>query len=400
MWNSETDRDVELRAIVGALVLGADHPLTPAEIHRIVEDVEAARRAQAADAPDVTDAELVAAQAEEDVAAGRTTGAIPKAEAEAAIAAARAAREARDREAAATPAFRLPAKYVLHTVSPVWIDGRHREEEQLRRAYDAALRLADELGCRSVAFPLMAAGTYGFPHDLALSVAIRAFTDFLLEHEMQIDLVLFNARAFGIAGSVFDDLKSYIDDHYVAEKNEEEYRIDAAPSYRASNRRTNRPEAQRRRRIKAERDALEDFSAAPAAPQEEAVFSAVSLEELLKQHEKTFSEYLLDLLKERNGRDSEVYKRAEVSKQLFSKILSHPDYQPTKSTAIQLALGLQLDLAQTQKLLGRAGYALTRSSKADLVVQYYIERKIYNVTFINEALADCGLPLLKTGLKA
>ena len=310
--------------------------------------------------------------------------------------------EIRTGEAAATPAFRLPAKYVLHTVSPVWIDGRHREEEQLRRAYDAALRLADELGCRSVAFPLMAAGTYGFPHDLALSVAIRAFTDFLLEHEMQIELVLFNAKAFGIAGSVFDDLKSYIDDHYVAERNAEEYRIDAAPAPGASRRRTNRPEAQRRRRIKAERDALEDLnvSAAPAAPREAAAFGSASLEELLKQHEKTFSECLLDLLRERNGKDSEVYKRAEVSKQLFSKILSHPDYQPTKSTAIQLALGLQLDLAQTQKLLGCAGYALTRSSKADLVVQYYIERKIYSVTFINEALADCGLPLLKTGLKA
>ena len=215
---------------------------------------------------------------------------------------------------------------------------------------------------------------------------------------MQIELVLFNARAFGIAGSVFDDLKSYIDDHYVAEKNAEEYRIDAAPSYRDS-RRPSRAQAQRRRRIKAELDDL-NVSAAPATPQETAVFSAVSLEELLQQHEKSFSECLLDLLKERIGRDSEVYKRAEVSKQLFSKILSHPDYQPTKSTAIQLALGLQLDLAQTQKLLGRAGYALTRSSKADLVVQYYIERKIYSVTFINEALADCGLPLLKTGLKA
>lgn len=308
--------------------------------------------------------------------------------------------EIRTGEAAATPAFRLPAKYVLHTVGPAWIDGQHREEEQLRCAYDAALRLADELGCRSVAFPLMAAGTYGFPQDLALSVAIRAFTDFLLEHEMQIDLVLFNAKAFGIAGSVFDDLKSYIDDHYVAEKNAEEYRIDAAPAPRANKRRPSRADIQRRRRIEAERAAPEDFSvsAVPAAPQE-AAFSTVSLEELLKQREKTFSEYLLDLLKERSGRDSEVYKRAEVSKQLFSKILSNPDYQPTKSTVIQLALGLQLDLAQTQKLLGRAGYALTRSSKADLVVQYYIERKIYNVTFINEALADCGLPLLKTGLK-
>ena len=103
--------------------------------------------------------------------------------------------------------------------------------------------------------------------------------------------------------------------------------------------------------------------------------------------------------KERSGKDSEVYKRAEVSKQLFSKILNNPDYQPTKSTVLQLALGLQLDLPQTQKLLEKAGYALTRSSKTDLVVKYYIERKIYNVTFINEALYDCGLPLLKTGLK-
>ena len=295
--------------------------------------------------------------------------------------------EIRIGEAAATPAFKLPAKYVLHTVSPAWIDGRHREEEQLRRAYDAALRLAEELGCRSVAFPLMAAGTYGFPQDLALSVAIRAFTDFLLEHEMQIDLVLFNAKAFGIAGSVFDDLKSYIDDHYVDEKNAEEYRIDAAPSYRAPNRRPERGE-----------DFEEDMLLSAAA--DSAPAACHSLEELLKQHEKTFSEYLLDLLRERNGKDSEVYKRAEVSKQLFSKILNNPDYQPTKSTVIQLALGLQLDLAQTQKLLGRAGYALTRSSKADLVVQYYIERKIYSVTFINEALADCGLPLLKTGLKS
>ena len=129
-------------------------------------------------------------------------------------------------------------------------------------------------------------------------------------------------------------------------------------------------------------------------------YESSSLDDFLKQREKTFSEYLLDLLKERNGKDSEVYKRAEVSRQLFSKILNTPDYQPTKSTAIQIALGLQLDLAQTQKLLAKAGYALTRSSRADLVVQYYIERKIYSVTFINAALDDCGLPLLKTGFRA
>ena len=300
---------------------------------------------------------------------------------------------------AATPAFGLPAKYVLHTVSPAWIDGKHREEEELRRAYDAALDLADRLGCKSVAFPLMAAGTYGFPHDLALSVAIRAFTDFLMDHEMQIDLVLFNGKAFGIAGSIFDDLKSYIDDNYVSERNEEEYFADECPRPTAA---VNRPgRAELRRRMEKERAAREFFDGSIlGAPGPEApILVQYSLEDVLRQHEKTFSEYLLDLLKERDGKDSEVYKRAEVSKQLFSKILNNPNYQPTKSTVIQLAIGLQLDLPQTQKLLEKAGYALTRSSKADLVVQYYIERKVYSVTFINEALYDCGLPLLKTGLK-
>lgn len=304
-------------------------------------------------------------------------------------------------QSVATPAYQLSAKYVLHTVSPAWIDGQHHEEEDLRKAYDAALILAYELGCKSIAFPLMAAGTYGFPHDLALSVAIRAFTDFLLDHEMQIYLVLFNGKAFGIAGSIFDDLKSYIDDNYVSEKNEEEYFIDEYPTVNASSIRPKRAELQRRRRMERERRESEPFvGGAPQAPLSAPRPDArYSLADILKQHEKTFSEYLLDLLKERDGKDSEVYKRAEVSKQLFSKILNNPDYQPTKSTVIQLALGLELDLVQTQKLLGKAGYALTRSSKTDLVVQYYIERKIYNVTFINEALYDCGLPLLKTGLK-
>ena len=122
-----------------------------------------------------------------------------------------------------------------------------------------------------------------------------------------------------------------------------------------------------------------------------------SFDDIFRNRDKTFSEHLLDLLRERDGKDSEVYKRAEVSKQLFSKILSNKDYRPTKDTAVQLAIGLQLDVAQTQKLLEKAGYTLTRSSKTDLVVQYCIERKIYSIPFINAALYDCGLPMLKTG---
>ena len=291
-------------------------------------------------------------------------------------------------QAAETPAFRLPARYVLHTVSPVWVDGTRGEEALLRAAYDAALALADRLGCRSAAFPLMAAGSYGFPRDLALSVAIGAFTDFLMDHDMTVYLVLFNSGAFRLASSLFADLKSYIDDNYVEEKQREE--------------RGGRPRRRLNERLSAApcedlflSDAAGTFAEAPRAP----LRPAADLAELLRQSESTFSEHLLDLLRERTGKDSEVYKRAEISRQLFSKILSNKNYQPTKSTAIQLAIGLQLDMPQTQKLLEKAGYALTRSSKADLVVQYYIERRVYSVTFINEALDDCGLPLLKTGMK-
>ena len=306
-------------------------------------------------------------------------------------------------ESVATPAFGLPANYVFHTVSPVWRGGKYNEEALLRKAYDSALGLAVKHGCASVAFPLMAAGSYGFPRDLALSVAIGAITDFLMEHEITIYLVLFGGEAFSLASSLFDDLKSYIDDHYVAEKHKKEY----GPGLHFRRRYANQV---REETYEAEeRDAepgSQGFGAAASAEMFDMCAASPSaahidagLGEFLKLHESTFSEFLLDLLKERGGRVSEVYKRAEISKQLFSKILSNKDYKPTKDTAVQLAIGLKLDIVQTQKLLEKAGYALTRSSKADLVVRYYIEKGVYSVTFINEALADCGLPLLKTGLK-
>ena len=343
-------------------------------------------------------------------------------------------------QAVSTPAYNLPAKYVIHTVGPAWIDGKHKEEEVLRKAYDAALSQAHQLGCRTVAFPLMSAGSYGFPRDLALSIAISAFTDFLMDHELTVYLVLFNGKAFSLASSLFADLRSYIDDNYVEEKTQKEY----GSPYEKRRKREN---LARREEYKLNEsgsafedesrefllsDVSADFLAAPSpkpssphppasAPKPTSTPSHAhpsasmpapsaghpftpshsgSLEELLRKSESTFSEFLLDLLRERTGKDSEVYKRGEISKQLFSKMLSNKYYQPTKSTVVQLAIGLELDINQAQKLLGKAGYTLTRSSKADLVVQYYIERRIYNIAIINAALEDCRLPLLKTGLKA
>ena len=301
--------------------------------------------------------------------------------------------------AAETPAFDLPAKYVLHTVSPEWVDGAHGEEALLRQSYDAALAFADRLGCRSVAFPLLSSGSYGFPKDRALSVAIRAFTDFLLTHDLRIILVVFGQDSYSLARGLFGDLRSFIDVQYVEEAEKAEYGVPYAESVRRRRAARDTAFAQQPQvfaRPKAARaEAEETFDAAPCMQAIGA--GANSLEEILEKTESTFTEHLLDLLKECGEKDSDVYRRAEISRQLFHKVISNKHYQPTKSTAIQLALGLRLNLAETQKLLEKAGYALTRSSKADLVVQYFIERGEYSIVVINTALFDCGLPLLKTG---
>lgn len=286
---------------------------------------------------------------------------------------------------AATPAFGLSAKYVLHTVSPAWIDGNHHETELLRQAYDAALHLAEEKKCESVAFPLMAAGSYGFPKDKALSVAIQAFTDFLMNSDMMIYLVVFNGKAYSLAGGLFADVKSYIDENYVAEQSAWEY----PRGY--GNRRNDR----RRQEMNFCEDVVFDGAPMPEVMPKLSV-GAVSqnLEDMLDNPDETFTEALLRLLNKRGGKDSDVYHQACISRQLFNKIINDKYYQPKKNTVIQLAVGLELDMQQTQELLGKAGYILTRSSKSDLVVQYFISHKRYSMIAIDMALADANLPTI------
>jgi hypothetical protein len=251
-----------------------------------------------------------------------------------------------------------------------------------------------------VAFPLLSAGSYGFPPEAALSVAIGAFTDFLLTHDMHVILVTFGRDTTEIAGGLFTDLKSYIDDRYVDNAKITEYGTDPRRPRRRMDalqtRRTADAACLEQTACCAPIQANKPFTDEPIAF-EEAKSAPADLDTILKYAESTFSEHVLDLLNERDEKDSDVYRRAGISRQLFHKIITRKDYQPTKSTAIQLALGLRLDLAETQKLLEKAGYALTRSSKADLVVQYYIEHGKYSIVTVNTALYDCGLPLLKTG---
>lgn len=288
-----------------------------------------------------------------------------------------------------TPAFNLKAKYVIHTVGPIWEDGNHGEPLQLYNCYANSLKLALENGCNSIAFPLISTGNYGFPKDRALQIAINAFSTFLLEHEMQIYLVVFDRTAYKLSEKLFQGIASYIDEHFVdaCEKATLEDNLRRV----------------RRRRVRTDRvceseslfetELLSASIPAPnAAPM--AASKALSLEDSLKKADAGFSERLLQLIDQTGKKDSAIYKKANISKQHFSKIRNNPNYQPTKATAIAFALALELDIEQTIDLIGRAGFTLSKSSKFDLIIRYFIEQQEYNVVAINVALYEFDQPLL------
>ena len=281
---------------------------------------------------------------------------------------------------AVTAGYNLKAKFVIHTVGPVWQGGLSGEGELLRKCYDSALKLALENDCKSVAFPLISSGNYGFPKDIALKIALDAISDFLLRQEMQIYLVVFDSASYKLSEKLFQGVASYIDRHYVDAWEMETYSMEDS--------RINR----RRRRDMELCESEMIRECLPCAPM--ATSKAMSLEDMLKQADAGFTETLLKLIDQTGRKDSEVYKKANISKQHFSKIRNNPNYKPTKPTAIALALALELDLEATKDLIGRAGYALTNSSKFDLIIRYFIEQGNYNVVEINIALYEFDQALL------
>ncbi len=291
-------------------------------------------------------------------------------------------------DAAITPAFDLNSKYVIHTVGPVWNGGKDGEKACLRSCYQKSLDLAVENGCESIAFPLLATGNYGFPKDQALQIAVSVISDFILKHDIMVYLVVFSNKAFNLSAKLFKDVQSFIDAHYVEEKLEEEYADNLSESARRELR-------YMRELILEDIDLHDDeLEYCKSIPLPSAVVGNISLEEMLEEKEMTFSEALLDWLIRKDLKDSDVYKKANIDRKLFSKIRNNPEYKPKKNTAIAFALAMELSLEETKEFIGRAGYALTHSSKYDIIIEYFIRQKNYNVFEINEVLFAYNYPLI------
>lgn len=302
--------------------------------------------------------------------------------------------------AVVTPAFGLPAKYIIHAVGTVWIDGNHGEEEILYGAYINSLKLAEEYGLESIAFPLLCAGNYGYPKELALRIAVRAVSDFLMETDMMIYLVLYNRNAVVISKKLFASVEEYIDDHYVEQK-DEIYRTETPRFQRFSAQGNYVPEAPlSEASAPASSAPLPEASAPvpqasiPPAPISAPPVPERSLEQLMKRHSETFSQMLLRLIDERGVKDSCVYKKANVDRRHFSKIRNDINYMPNKRTVVAFAIALELTMDETRDLLMRAGYAFSCCSKFDVIVSFFIENRKYDIFEINEILFKYGQPVL------
>lgn len=265
-------------------------------------------------------------------------------------------------DAVITGGYDLPARYVIHAVGPVWRGGAWGERDKLASCWRKSLELARQNDCKSIAFPLISAGSYGFPRDLALKIAIDQVSDFLMHCDMQVYIVIFDRESMNIGKRLHSDIRQFIDDVYA----------DAHANLRNS-----------------KQLAQYEYDACCSAPMQ-----SESLEEMLKNLDESFSQSVLRLIDERGMTDAQCYKRANVDRKLFSKIRGDVHYRPGKRTAVALAIALELNMDQTQALLQKAGFALSRSSKFDVIIEYFIRSGNYDINEINQALFDFDQQLL------
>ena len=303
-------------------------------------------------------------------------------------------------EAFITPGFNLKAKYIIHAVSPLYMGGDKGEEEKLRSCYRKSLQIAKENGIKSISFPLISTGGFGYPKEEGMRIAVDEINAFLLSNEMDIFLVVFDTKATQLGEKIFPELEAFIDHNYVKEAREEEYGDIEERSMKSAMSAWVMPMGEAIcdscMSIADESDFDEcDEDAFDLWDDEDAAFELEKkLNERLAHKADTFSEYLLYLIESKNMTNVEVYKRACLTKQYFHKIKKNKDFHPEKIKALLLCVGAKLNLDETKDLLARAGYALSPADLTDIIFTFFIEYKHYDVIDIDIQLEEHGLPCI------
>lgn len=316
-----------------------------------------------------------------------------------------------------TAGYDLPAKYIIHTVGTAWEGGNSNAEDIVRKCYRSIFKLALDNNIQSLAIPLLASGSYGCPKGIALRIALTEIEAFIFENDMDVYLVVFDEKSVLLSSELYGDIDEYINDNYVYEKNIKEYRDpylirgiqgEDRSAYDSNSGADKflgflRPSSRSGKNLKSESDDGTHESTLSERKEElssdmyvgkTSVSAQRTLEDVVKDLDKTFMELVFSFADAKGLTDVEVQKRANMDRKAFSKLKCGTTKNPSKSTALAMAIALELDLDDTKDLLSRAGLALSPCSKQDVIVQYFIERKVYNIYDINVALFEYGEQLL------
>jgi transcriptional regulator with XRE-family HTH domain len=306
-------------------------------------------------------------------------------------------------------------------VGTAWQGGKTGDEDIIRNCYRSVFEVAVNNNIASLAIPLLASGSYGFPKGIALRIALSEIEAFMSESDMDVYLVVFDEKSVSLSSELYGDIDEYINDNYVEEKNQEEYpdsygrtesvvqrsesfagglaSIGAVPRFLKANKAEKRKKKGSNKKAESIEAAFEDEEemlssdmclSAPILEEER------SLDDVVNNLDKTFMELVFSFADAKGLTDVEVQKKANLDRKAFSKLKCGTTKNPSKSTALALAVALELDLDDTKDLLSRAGLALSPCSKQDVIVQYFIEKEAYDIYEINVALFEHGEQLLGT----
>jgi len=273
-----------------------------------------------------------------------------------------------------TKGYDLKAKFIIHTVGPIWQGGNNNEAKQLANCYYNALKLASEKQLKTIAFPIISSGIFGYPKARALDIALSTIKEFLKTRDMMVYLVVYDNKAFELSKKLTSSVKKYIDDNYII-------------------RHARKKSISEKRDIKNIKDKKQKYANVTydrRMPYEKQNRSVDFIDKL----EESFSHMLLRLIDEKNLKDSQVYNKANIDRKLFSKIRTNLNYKPKKQTIVALAISLELNLDQTKDLLKKAGYTLSHSLLFDVIVEYFITNGIYDIYKINSVLFSYNQRLL------
>ncbi|MGN0529114.1 MAG: macro domain-containing protein [Eubacterium sp.] len=304
-------------------------------------------------------------------------------------------------QAKITKGYNLPCKYVIHTVGPKWKGGNNGEKELLEGCYKNSLALAKKYKCKSVAFPLISSGVYGYPMSEAFKVAVDTAADFLMNNDMMIYIVVYNKNAVAVSGKLFSDIAQYIDDNYVAEHSPYDARRmndlqESMPlpqtNFIDEDLTGNTFYSNEGPAMQAPKAAHPPFKSRKIADD---LGDTADLSDVLKNAlDESFSQMLLRKIDEKGMTDSQCYKKANIDRKLFSKIRSNRLYKPSKPTVLAFCIALELDIDEAREMMMKAGFAFSHSSKFDIIVEYFIKHNKYDIFEINEALFTFDQSLL------